>query len=133
MTAQDIKALAPDDFVRLTNNLLSVIDAQNSQIENLKAIIALRNAETNKPSSEQLELLFDEAETLTGSLLEGGEPEEQVTVAGRQRVKGRRQDIGTLAADTPVVDVDHTKGSAERFEEGGVGYERDGERVIPCG
>jgi len=73
MTAQDIKALAPDDFVRLTNNLLSVIDAQNSQIENLKAIIALRNAETNKPSSEQLELLFDEAETLTGSLLEGGD------------------------------------------------------------
>ncbi len=81
------------------------LDEALREIELLKEINRLKSRLPFVPSTEQMELLFDEAELL--SQPETEEPEELIHVTSYTKVKKKKHDLTTLPADTPVVDIYH--------------------------
>ena len=81
-----------------------IIDEMALEIELLKELNRLKSRLPFTPSTEQLSLLFDEAELLSQ---DEDEEQEKTRVASHQRAKHKKHDLTTLPADTPVTHVYH--------------------------
>ena len=98
------------------------------EIELLKERYRLQSRLPFVPSTEQMELLFDEAELLSQPLSE--EEEEFIEVPAHLRSKNRKQKLTTLPADTPVVDVYHDLAELPACDRCGATEQRSDDRIV---
>ena len=104
------------------------LDEALLEIKLLKELYKLKSSLAFTPSTEQMELLFDEAELLSPALDE--EAEEVIEVAAHKRVKKKKHDLTTLPANTPVVDIDHPLENTPTCERCGSTTERAEDRIV---
>jgi transposase len=104
------------------------LDEALLEIKWLKELYRLKSSLAFTPSTEQMELLFDEAELLSQALDE--EAEEVIEVAAHKRVKNKKHDLTTLPANTHVVDIDHPLEDTPECERCGSTTERTEDRIV---
>ena len=107
---------------------LVTIDETRRELELLKELYKLKSRLPFTPSTEQMELLFDEAELLSQTLDE--EAEEVIEVAAHKRVKNKKHDLTTLPANTQVVDIQHPLENTPECERCGSTTERAEDRIV---
>jgi len=104
------------------------LDEAHLEIQLLKELYMLKSRLPFTPSTEQMELLFDEAEILSQPLSE--EAEELIQVSAHTKAKKKKHDLTTLPADTPVVDIQHALDEEPVCERCGSATERTEDRIV---
>lgn len=114
--------------VRSENTVIKQENTELSQeIELLKELILLRSRLPFTPSTEQMEMLFDETEILSVPLDE--ETEEKIAVSAHQRSR-KPHDLTKLPANTPVVDIYHDQEAFSPCERCGAPTEAGEYRIV---
>lgn len=104
------------------------LDEAYLEIRLLKELYILKSRLPFTPSTEQMELLFDEAEILSQPISE--ENEEIIQVSAHTKAKKKKHDLTTLPADTPVIDIQHGLDKEPDCERCGSATERTRDRIV---
>ncbi len=104
------------------------LDEALLEIKLLKELYRLKSSLAFTPSTEQMELLFDETELLSQPL--SNEAEELIQVASHTRAKKKKHDLTTLPANTSVVDIHHSLDENPACERCGSATERTEDRIV---
>jgi transposase len=131
ITKESLTQMPHEDLSTLVLNLVSIVQAQNEEIANLKELYKLRTVETYVPSSEQVGWLFHELEILDSVLNSEPVVEETTEVAAHSRKTRSRTNACTAPAETPVCDIFHTEGAVDTFTNSdGIIYKRVEDKII---
>lgn len=127
-TKEYLDKLSDDAKNDLIYQLLSTNEKLTEDINDLKEILRLKSTKPFIPSTEQTGYLFDEMELLVTALTE--EEEKLIEVKEHSRKKAPHK-VKELAADTPIIDVNHCEDANDEIvDENGYLYTRIEDKVV---